>query len=116
MDKVPQYSDIKINFLNIDYNLDSGEEIDLTNLEDIILSISKASPSLDPILILKYTESSGSFTIDNEEKSVSISLTAEQVGTETGKYYVNLWIKSNDGYTTHLTRVFEVEKTVRYSI
>lgn len=113
MTKVPQNSNIQITFDDIQYNIQPST-VDLTAMDDIIVSIAKGSSSATPMTVIKYSVSSAKFTIDNTLKSVTVSLTAAEATETTGKYYANLWLVANGEYVTHLRKVFEVESVVNY--
>ncbi len=110
---VPQYSDIELEFDNLQYNVDPSS-IDLTAVDDIILSIAAGSPTNTPILTVKYTIEPLRFTIDNDAKSIKVQVYASEVTNTLGKYAANLWITTSPIYLTHLPLFFVVKPTVNY--
>lgn len=109
---VPQYADVELEFEEISYS--DGDTIDLSAVDDIILSISKSSVRAVPFLVVKYTVSPSKFTIDNTAKNVKVRLTGDEMGNEAAKFYVNLWIIDGTTRTTHYTKNFDVVATVKY--
>jgi hypothetical protein len=115
INQVPQNSDIKLTFNDISYNV-SSQEIDLTSVEDIILSVAKTTPSSTPILIIKYSIDPGRFNIDNSNKKISIDVLSSELTENPGKYFINLWVLDGDTYVTHLQKSLEVQAVPKYSL
>ncbi|TXT66136.1 MAG: hypothetical protein BAJALOKI3v1_50136 [Promethearchaeota archaeon] len=114
MSTIPQNVDLQFVFENIMANT-SPTTIDLSTLDDIVLSVSKNNPNNDPTLIIKYSISPGSFDIDNTNKTITITVTSSDIGTDSGQYYVNLWLVENSRYITHLSKPFYIENSVAYT-
>lgn len=110
---IPQYTDIEFVFSNIKYNIDPTT-VDLSLAEDIICSVAKWNSSVTPTII-KYTTSPTRFTINNVDKSVKVKFLNTEVGNETGKYLVNLWIVVNSRHATHITESFNIISSIKYS-
>ena len=113
-DKLPQYSDIEISFLDIQHNI-NPEPIDLSAVDDIIVGIKKSGRGT-PDLLIKYSVTPSVFTIDNDAKSIILKVAPAQLNNATGTFSVNLWISSGGTYITHLTNTFNIDSSVKYSL
>lgn len=111
--KVSQYSDPVLRFEDLAYNI-TPTNIDLDNLEDVILSISKDKQD-GTLTILKYSEDTSPFTIDNTNKKIDVALLAAQLGDEVGYFWVNLWIVDSSKHYTHLSRRLEIVKANNFA-
>lgn len=110
---VPQYSDIEVIFDDIQYDVDPVT-VDLTDLDDIIFSLTAGSPTSAPTLILKNSIDSSRFVIDNTNKEVKVRVFAAEVTDTLGRYACNLWLVSSDIHMTHPVKFFVVKPAVNY--
>src|SRR5688572_1476505 len=111
---IPRYADFKLRFEDIKNDVDP-QPVDLSAVQDIVLSMALGSPSATPLVIIKYTESPLSFVIDNTNKIVVVEVLAENLNFAVGKMYANLWIISNNRQTTHIPMSFDIKPAIKYS-
>lgn len=111
---IPQYSDFLLSFIGLTYS--SQQIVDLSSAEDIILSICKNNQFSSPLLVLKNSTSASRFTLDNENKNVSVQIYSSDLASGTGQFFVNLYIVDSNGkYLTHIKENFEIDYSVKYS-
>jgi hypothetical protein len=111
-DKVPQYSSVTLSFENVAYNTDPAE-IDLSTLDDIILSIATSANAAVPILKILYSSQPSRFAIDNVNKKIDVYILGSDGITDSlGKYLMNLWLEKNGELMTHFMESFTVVKSV----
>lgn len=111
---IPQGVDFKLEFKNVTANI-SPTTIDLTSLDDIVLTISYNDPTSDLVVELLYTTSPSAFTIDDTNKKITVNVTSADLGTTCGLYYVNLWLIEDSKPLTHRSKLFELEQAVQRS-
>lgn len=108
----PQHSDLNILFEPIQFS--TLEEVDLNNVDNLIMSVAKGSPSSTNRLVINRAVSPNKFTVDNVAKSVSVKLLSSDIDDQAGTFYINLYVYSGGEKVTHLSKILEIQKTVRY--
>lgn len=111
---IPQYSDVEIIFEDLAYNVDPSD-INLSDLDDIILVISRWSTTGTVVVRLLNSVNPERFDINNSNKSITVNILASELTQECGKYCANLWLSNADTYLTHVTKTFTVIPVVGYS-
>ena len=116
IDSFPQYADPILRFTKLHFNV-TPKDINLSTVDDIILSISKDKIEATPLLVLTNLLNASRFSIDNTVgvKQVDVKVLSSEVGDEVGIFYANLWIVETSRYMTHLTKKFEVTKAVNFT-
>ena len=103
----PQHSDLDLIFdsLNVD---------DFNIVDNLIFSIAKSSPSSTPVKIISQDVDPSRFVVDNVAKSVVVTLLAQDINNDSGKFFMNLYVESGGKRITHLTKELNIQKTVNY--
>lgn len=111
----PQHSDLVLEFNNLQFNT-LTEELDLDNVDNLVLSVAKGSPSATTRIIINRATMPQRFEVDNVNKTVSVKLLSSDISDQAGLFYVNLYLYSGGERVTHLSKILDVQKTVRYEV